>query len=175
MIVTLSALLLQLASITSGWGSRLVLFEQEFTICNALCDLVSFSQFIKTWKTRLCSKTYKWEYHYDKFEIYRDFFFILKATKKLFPRADITNFSPLFHFYTPWKCQKSFGFLTFSRGLDMYIGLKWAKELSRVSSSLPSIFTKALLHINSTIFLTPIKYQFLGVNDQENCGCGNVM
>ena len=48
MIVTLSALLLQLASITSGWGRRLVLFEQEFTICDALCGLVPFLQFIKT-------------------------------------------------------------------------------------------------------------------------------
>ena len=30
-----------------------------------------------------------------------------------------TQFSPLFHFYTPWKCQNPFGFRTFSGGKEM--------------------------------------------------------
>ena len=43
-----------------------------------------------------------------------------KATKKL------TNFSPMFHFYTPCKPQKSKGFLTF-QGTQ-----KWKVELKPV-------------------------------------------
>ena len=31
----------------------------------------------------------------------------------------------MFHFYTPWKCHKTFGFLTFSRGIEMEYELKW--------------------------------------------------
>ena len=30
-----------------------------------------------------------------------------------------TYFSPMFHFYTPWKRQKTFGFLTFSGSIEM--------------------------------------------------------
>ena len=36
----------------------------------------------------------------------------------------LTYFSPAWHFYTPWKCQKTFGFLTFSRGIEMW---NWTK------------------------------------------------
>ena len=28
-------------------------------------------------------------------------------------------FKPMFHFYTPWKRHKTFGFLTFLRGIEM--------------------------------------------------------
>ena len=31
----------------------------------------------------------------------------------------ITNFGSMFHLYTPWKRQKTFGFLTFSGGIEM--------------------------------------------------------
>ena len=30
-----------------------------------------------------------------------------------------THFRTMFHFYTPWKCQKTFGFLTFLGGIEM--------------------------------------------------------
>ena len=33
-------------------------------------------------------------------------------------------FSPVSHFYTPWKRQKTFGFLTFSGGIEMW---RWTK------------------------------------------------
>ena len=33
-------------------------------------------------------------------------------------------FSLMFHFYTPWKRQKTFGFLTFSEGIEMW---HWTK------------------------------------------------
>ena len=35
-----------------------------------------------------------------------------------FPR--LTHFSPVSHFYTPWKRHKTFGFLTFSGGIEMW-------------------------------------------------------
>ena len=31
----------------------------------------------------------------------------------------LTHFSPVPHFYTPWKRQKTFGFLMFSEGIEM--------------------------------------------------------
>ena len=34
-------------------------------------------------------------------------------------RNEITLFMPVFYFYTPWKCQKTKGFLTFSGGLEI--------------------------------------------------------
>ena len=33
--------------------------------------------------------------------------------------VSLTNFSPVFHFYTPWTRQKTNGNLTFSRGMEM--------------------------------------------------------
>ena len=32
----------------------------------------------------------------------------------------LTHFSPVSHFYTPWKRQKTFGFLTFSGAIEMW-------------------------------------------------------
>ena len=31
----------------------------------------------------------------------------------------LTHFSPVPHFYTPWKRQKTVGFLMFSEGIEM--------------------------------------------------------
>ena len=31
----------------------------------------------------------------------------------------LTQIKPLFHFYTPWKSEKTYSFLTFSRGIEM--------------------------------------------------------
>ena len=36
----------------------------------------------------------------------------------------LTHFSPVSHFYTPWKRQRTFGFLTFSGGIEMW---RWTK------------------------------------------------
>ena len=41
----------------------------------------------------------------------------------------LTHFSPVSHFYTPWKRQKTFGFLTLSGGIECGIGLKWVNVL----------------------------------------------
>ena len=35
------------------------------------------------------------------------------------PENELIHFNPIFHFYTPWKRQKTKGFLTFSRGIEM--------------------------------------------------------
>ena len=37
----------------------------------------------------------------------------------------LTHFSPVSHFCTPWKRQKTFGFLTFSRGIEMWPLVFW--------------------------------------------------
>ena len=31
----------------------------------------------------------------------------------------LNHFTPMFYFYTPWKRQKTFGFLTASEGIEM--------------------------------------------------------
>ena len=36
----------------------------------------------------------------------------------------LTHFSSMFHFYTPWQCQKTLGFLMFSGGIEME---QWAE------------------------------------------------
>ena len=40
-----------------------------------------------------------------------------------FSQTHLTHFTPMFHFYTPWKCQKTRGFLTFSGGMEMISAL----------------------------------------------------
>ena len=34
--------------------------------------------------------------------------------------AILTHFRSVFHFYTPWKRQKTYGFLMFSEGIKMW-------------------------------------------------------
>ena len=51
-------------------------------------------------------------------------FFQIKASPRVnlydaVVRCILTNFSPVSHFYTPWKRQKTKGFLTFSGGIEM--------------------------------------------------------
>ena len=43
-----------------------------------------------------------------------------------------THFSPMFHFFTPWKRQETFGLLTFSGGIEWNIGLKRVKHSLRI-------------------------------------------
>ena len=49
----------------------------------------------------------------------------------------LIHYSPMSHFYTPWKRQKTHGFLTFSRGIEIDIWLKWVNR-----SSIKHIFLK---------------------------------
>ena len=44
----------------------------------------------------------------------------------------LTHFSPMFHFYTPWKRQKTLDFLTFSVVKKWNNGLKWVKKVIKV-------------------------------------------
>ena len=55
--------------------------------------------------------------------------FIIRENYKNAPNLVIhddhlTHFSPVLHFYTPWKRQKTKGFLTFSGGKEMW---HWTK------------------------------------------------
>ena len=34
----------------------------------------------------------------------------------------------MFHLYTPWKCQKTFGFVTFPGDIQVSVRLKWFNE-----------------------------------------------
>ena len=45
--------------------------------------------------------------------------YVSKKIWKYFRSLLLTHFSPMFLFYIPWKCQKTFGFLTFSGSLEM--------------------------------------------------------
>ena len=45
--------------------------------------------------------------------------FIVQSFKK-----SLTHFQPMFHFYTPWKQQKTGGFLMFSGGIEVEHWLK---------------------------------------------------
>ena len=40
-------------------------------------------------------------------------------TLKFFEEQILIQFDPIFHFCTPWKRQKTKGFLTFSGGIEM--------------------------------------------------------
>ena len=40
----------------------------------------------------------------------------------------LTYFKPMLHFSTPWKRQKTRGFLMFSGSIEMKSDLKWVKE-----------------------------------------------
>ena len=42
-----------------------------------------------------------------------------RPIKRKMEEAHLTHFTSIFLFYTPWKCHKTFGFLTFSRGIEM--------------------------------------------------------
>ena len=54
--------------------------------------------------------------------LYSDLFYTVSASRNFI--TALTHFSPVSHFYTPWKRQKTFGFLTFSGGIEMW---HWTK------------------------------------------------
>ena len=58
------------------------------------------------------------------------------------------------HFYTPWKRQKIFGFLTFSGSIVMWHGLKWVKfelkEVKHLNKELLVFWYLSLLLVVST-------------------------
>ena len=43
---------------------------------------------------------------------------LIERSTQFEEEAHLTHFSPVSHFYTPWKRQKTFGFLTFSGGIE---------------------------------------------------------
>ena len=52
-------------------------------------------------------------------EVLKTIYSLLKNNKR-----SLTHFSPMSHFYTTWKRQKTIGFLTFSGGIEMW---HWTK------------------------------------------------
>ena len=49
----------------------------------------------------------------------------------------LTHPSPVFHFYTPWKCEKTFSFPTFSGDTDIDHWAKMALSLYQKSDKFP--------------------------------------
>ena len=44
----------------------------------------------------------------------------------------------MFHFYTPWKHQKTDGFVMFSGGIEVDIGWKWVNKICSYKEALRS-------------------------------------
>ena len=66
-------------------------------------------------KLHLCFKVTEYNNKYTFPEFYCD---------DLNQKFRLTHFQPMFHFYTPWKHQKSSRFLMFSEGIKMEHFLK---------------------------------------------------
>ena len=49
---------------------------------------------------------------------------MFEVLRRLKDKNDLTHFSPVFHFYTPWKRQETKGSVTYSGGIEME---HWAK------------------------------------------------
>ena len=52
------------------------------------------------------------------------YFPICRQIDRQISKSALTHFSPMSHIYTPWKRQKTYGFLTFSEGIEMW---HWTK------------------------------------------------
>ena len=63
--------------------------------------------------------------HLDTFHVVKTLpekeklFFLCFAMPQTVLREPLNHFSPMFYFYTPWKRQKTFGFLTVSEGIEI--------------------------------------------------------
>ena len=63
----------------------------------------------------------------------------------------LTHFMPLVSFYTPWKYQNTWGFLTFSGGIERNCGaIKWAKNVSKkawycIQNTLDKIYFRCIV------------------------------
>ena len=75
-----------------------------------------------------CSVSFHMESCFDLHNISNDWFLNITLScyglmefcrANEWPKKYSTPFSPMFHFHTPWKCQKTIGFLTFSGGIEI--------------------------------------------------------
>ena len=61
------------------------------------------------------------------------------------------------HFYTPWKRQKTYGFLTFSGGIEIWHWTKWVKMVSKVADTLLINTTNdSIIRVNVSFYLWKI-------------------
>ena len=72
---------------------------------------------------------------------------------------ELTHFSPVPHFYTPWKHQKTFGFLTFSGGIEMWHWTKMVNQIIISVSTARFCFSIPFIRLYST-FLKVLKYSY---------------
>ena len=78
-------------------------------------NLVTFTEETLNGKLPFLYKTIKLEYTKKLIS----YFIVLVRNHLQISPLTFNHFSPVSHFYTPWKCQKTFGFLTFSGGIEM--------------------------------------------------------
>ena len=71
-----------------------------------------------------------WLVHYFFTEIYVIFFIDTSSDIANYGWycEKLTHFQPVFRFYTPWKHEKTGGFLMFSSGIKINIGWKWVNQ-----------------------------------------------
>ena len=91
-------------------------------------------------------------------------------TKATLKHSTLTHLSPVSHFYTPWKRQETFGFLTFSGGIEMWhTGLKWVKrgnnQLQLWSTALKCSTKGPMITAFSTRKTTPEKYFLMELSE----------
>ena len=74
-------------------------------------------------------------------------------------KSSLTHFNPVSHFYTPWKRQKTFGFLTFSGGMEMWHWTKngLAKVINPLTYSIYSLFLLKYYQLHPTLLLLCLK------------------
>ena len=79
----------------------------------------------------------------------------LSIWKTDYQLESLAHFMPLISFYTPWKNQKTKGFLIFSRGIERDRGMKWVKNRRDIFT----IFSLTLLFMISD-YLSYIEFIF---------------
>ena len=88
--------------------------NHEIYMSHYLYDALSYLGWVE-------SKVLKYQ---NKFEIVLNKELLSYKRKKGILRWFLTHFSPVSHFYTPWKRQKTCGFLTFLGGIETW---HWTK------------------------------------------------
>ena len=99
---------------------------------------------------RLC--TVSFYFIWKKLLMYKTFPSLLD---KSISRSELTHFSPLSHFYDPWKRQTTKGFLTFSGGIEMWHWSKMGYCYPCLLLNWCQIHVWSLLHLLHHLVLTP--------------------
>ena len=95
------------------WGKGVIKVGDVFCIKS-----IDLGEALMVWESRI-HQNKSWNY-LGPFQISK----VKLFAKIVFGYKPLTHFSPMSHFYTSWKRQKTIGFLRFSGGLEMW---HWTK------------------------------------------------